>query len=47
MGIGDLFLWRGAISSLCKSWERTEDKQPESAAAVGAAIPLIGSCHAV
>jgi hypothetical protein len=36
-----------AVSSLCKSWERTEDKQPESTAAVGAAVPLIGSCDAV
>jgi hypothetical protein len=27
-----------AVSPLCKSWERTEDKQPESTAAVGAAI---------
>ena len=36
-----------AVSSLCKSWERTEDKQPESAAAGGATIPLIGGCDAV
>jgi hypothetical protein len=35
------------FSSLGKSWERTEDKQPEATAAVGAAIPLIGSCDAV
>jgi rare lipoprotein A len=36
-----------AVSSLCKSRERTEDKQPESTAAVGAAIPPIRSCDAV
>jgi hypothetical protein len=39
-----------AVSSLCKSWERTEYKQPESTAAVGASspsgIPRIGSCYA-
>ena len=37
-----------AVSSLCKSWKRTEHKQPKSTAAVGASspsgVPRIGIC---